>query len=156
MNTDMTLQIKCTSSEDTEQLGKRIGASLRGGEIIELKSDLGGGKTTLTRGLAEGAQSTDDVASPTFTISRIYSTPHFAIHHFDFYRLEQPGLLSHELQELFNDNKVVLVIEWGDIVADILPAERITISINHTGDMSRDFDITIPKQYAYIAEACTV
>lgn len=148
------MPIKSTSSEDTEQLGKKIGASLKGGEIIELKSDLGGGKTTLTRGLAEGAQSTDAVASPTFTISRVYNAPHFAIHHFDFYRLDQPGLLSHEIQELLNDKRVVLVVEWGDIVADILPPEHITITITHSGDETRDIAMAIPEEYSYIAEAC--
>lgn len=146
------MQISSTSSEITEQLGRAIGARLKGGEVIELKSDLGGGKTTFTRGLVAGANSSDDVASPTFTISRVYNTPSFTIHHFDFYRLQEPGIIAHELQEIIDDITVVIVVEWGDIVADVLPADRVTIEFVQSGDDNRDITINTSNKYAYLLE----
>ena len=72
MNTVMTYRTNSSSSEKTEQLAALLGARLRGGEVIALNSDLGGGKTAFVRGLARGIGSTDHVSSPTFTISRQY------------------------------------------------------------------------------------
>ena len=66
-----TCDITSTSIEDTERIAALLGSNLRGGELIELASDLGGGKTTFTRGLVRGGGSDDSVASPTFTISRV-------------------------------------------------------------------------------------
>jgi tRNA threonylcarbamoyladenosine biosynthesis protein TsaE len=152
MSTGLILQIKSTSSESTEQLGRILGANCRGGELIELKSDLGGGKTTFTRGFAEGTGSTDDVASPTFTISKVYNAPSFTIHHFDFYRLPEPGIISLELQEIISDPTVVIVVEWGDIVADVLPEVHVTISFVQIGESEREITISIPGNYAYLAE----
>lgn len=73
MNIATTCQIVSTSSDATEKLGEQVGKRLKGGEVIELISDLGGGKTTFIRGLARGMGSTDHVSSPTFTISKFYS-----------------------------------------------------------------------------------
>lgn len=129
---------------------------MRGGEVIELRSDLGGGKTTFTRGLVAGSGSLDDVASPTFTISRVYNAPKFTIHHFDFYRLNEPGIIANELQEILNDGSVVIVIEWGDIVADVLTAEHIIIDLQHQGQDNRGITITVPAQYAYITKGLTI
>jgi tRNA threonylcarbamoyladenosine biosynthesis protein TsaE len=127
MSTGMIWQTSSTSSDDTERLGESLGKYLKGGEVIELRSDLGGGKTTFVRGLVNGAGSKDRVSSPTFTLSRIYKTKKFDIHHFDFYRLVNPGLLRDQLAEAV-EGKNVVVVEWADIVKDVLPAERIAIS----------------------------
>lgn len=123
---------------------------MRGGEIIELRSDIGGGKTTFTRGLVAGADSDDDVASPTFTISRIYTAPKFTIHHFDFYRLSEPGIIAHELQEITQDPTVVIVIEWGDIVNDVLPQEHLIIEIQQQESDVRLLKLTIPAHMDYL------
>jgi tRNA threonylcarbamoyladenosine biosynthesis protein TsaE len=103
-----------------------LGSRLKGGEIIELRSDLGGGKTTFVQGLAKGAGSQDRVSSPTFTLSRIYKTKNFDIHHFDFYRLNDPGILAEQLAEVLAEPNVV-VVEWADIVNDVLPDNKISI-----------------------------
>ena len=150
MNTDMTWQMRSTSSADTESLGARIGANLRGGEIIELVSDLGGGKTTFTRGLVRGAGSTDKVASPTFTISKEYQTPHFTIAHFDFYRLSEAGIVADELAELVGDPAYVVVVEWGDVAQDVLPLERLTIRLSYTADAQRDIKYTYTPSLEYL------
>jgi len=152
------LQIKSISSDNTEQIGIQIGEQLNGGEVIELISDLGGGKTTLTRGIAKGAGSHDDVASPTFTISRVYLAPKFEIHHFDFYRLDNAGIIAHELEEAQTDKKIVTIIEWGDVVSDVLPKERLRIILsNETGDSEqRLITLHIPDSLAYATKGITI
>lgn len=129
--------VTTTSAEETEKLGRRLGSTLKGGEVIELTSDLGGGKTTFVRGLAKGTGSEDRVASPTFTISKVYEAPAFEIHHFDFYRLNEAGLIKHELEDVLGDTKTVTVIEWSDVVADVLPEHTIKIHIAQNADGSR-------------------
>jgi tRNA threonylcarbamoyladenosine biosynthesis protein TsaE len=126
MSTGMIWQTSSISSEYTERLGALLGSRLKGGEVIELRSDLGGGKTTFVKGLVKGAGSQERVASPTFTLNRIYKAKHFDIYHFDFYRLDEPGIMEAELAEALADKHVV-VIEWADIVHDVLPPEHITI-----------------------------
>ena len=132
------------SAQETESIGEALGKQLRGGEVIELSSDLGGGKTTFVRGLARGAGSQDRVASPTFTISKVYDAPHFSIHHFDFYRLQEPGLIRHELEDVLGDPEIVTVIEWSAIIADILPSSVIEVAITSHGENDRT--ILIDKQ----------
>lgn len=143
--------IRSSSADQTVQIGENIGRMLKGGEIIELISDLGGGKTTFTRGLAHGAGSPDHVASPTFTVSKVYKTQHFDIHHFDFYRLQEAGIMEHELHDLLDDPKSVIVVEWGDIVQHILPDERLTVEIMQTDAESRDIQISYPPSLKYLS-----
>lgn len=147
------MQIKSASSGATEQLAARLGKALRGGEVIELVSDLGGGKTTFVRGLARGAGSKDKVASPTFTISKVYTCPAFEMHHFDFYRLPDPGLIANELAEVVGDPHIVVVIEWADVVTHVLPAERLHIAIKQLPTGGRELTFTAPKSLAYLTEA---
>jgi tRNA threonylcarbamoyladenosine biosynthesis protein TsaE len=152
MNTGTIWQIESTSSKQTEQLAEALGRALRGGETIELVSDLGGGKTTFTRGLARGAGSKDRVGSPTFTLSREYQAPRFIIAHFDFYRLGEAGIMGDELSELIGDPGYVTVVEWGDIVHDVLPKQRLTVQITQTGDERRQIVMSSPLQLAYLLE----
>jgi tRNA threonylcarbamoyladenosine biosynthesis protein TsaE len=152
MSTDLRLQIKSTSSEQTEHIAARIGARLVGGEIIVLKSDLGGGKTTFTRGLVRGTGSTDVVSSPTFTISKIYNAPKFTVHHFDFYRLSEPGMVGAELEELIGDTSVVLVLEWPGVIHELLPPEKVIIDIQTAGEELRELTFTYPNSLMYLLE----
>ncbi len=131
-----------------------MGAALRGGEVIELVSDLGGGKTTFTRGLARGAGSTDVVASPTFTISKVYKANQGKeIHHFDFYRLNEPGIVAAELAEVAGDPECIAVVEWADIVQDVLPEERLTIRLEQTPKGDRRLSFTCPASLQYLLRA---
>lgn len=150
MSIDMTWQMHSTSSNDTESLGERIGASLRGGEVVELVSDLGGGKTTLSKGIVRGAGSNERVASPTFTVSREYTTPKFTIVHFDFYRLAEAGIVAQELEEFIGDTDYVVIVEWADIVQDVLPAQRMTIQIAQAGGDERDIIVVCPERLQYL------
>ncbi len=152
MSTIKHCQLTSANPDQTEALAGQIGAKLRGGEVIELVSDLGGGKTTFTRGLAEGAGSTDVVASPTFTVSKVYKTDKFEIHHFDFYRLADAGLIAHELQDLLDDPGIVIVVEWGGVVEHVLPEEKVAITVTRSGEDSRDIVINYPGSLAYLTE----
>lgn len=151
----MTLVIESTSSGKTEELGQKLGRRLRGGEVIELRSDLGGGKTTLVRGLAAGLGSDDAVASPSFTISRVYISPELELHHYDFYRLTEPGVMTDELSEVMGDPQNIVVVEWADIVEDVLPKQHIEIDISVTGENERRISVSIPELNSYLKEALT-
>jgi len=121
----MKLEITSRSETDTSNIGAQIGGQLRGGEIILLESDLGGGKTALTRGITLGIGSEDAVSSPTFMISQIYSGRSLQLHHYDLYRLGEMGLMKEELQEVMEDENNVVVIEWPNLVEHSLPENRV-------------------------------
>lgn len=123
-------------------------------------SDLGGGKTTFVRGLARGLGSTDKVSSPSFTLSNEYlvkgQTSHIGrLVHFDFYRLSEPGIMKDELAEAVADPQAVTVVEWADIVEDVLPADRLTIRIKATGANERAVTVEYPLSLKYIVEGNT-
>lgn len=126
---------------------------MKGGEVIELISDLGGGKTTFVRGLARGAKSQDKVASPSFTISKVYKTARFEIHHFDFYRLHEAGIMADELAEIAGDPAIVVVVEWADVVQHVLPNDRLSITIQQTPTGERQITCTAPEELNYLLES---
>jgi tRNA threonylcarbamoyladenosine biosynthesis protein TsaE len=139
------------SVEETQLLGEFIGSNLKGGEVFELVSDLGGGKTTFVGGLARGFGSPDPVASPSFTISYVYTRPDKkTLHHYDFYRLQEAGVMAHELAEVEGDNNAVVAVEWGDIVHKLLPQDRITVKISVANDDARSFEFHFTDKYAYL------
>jgi tRNA threonylcarbamoyladenosine biosynthesis protein TsaE len=152
MSTALKCPIKSTSSATTEQIAATIGSQLRGGEVIELVSDLGGGKTVFAKGLAQGAGSPDEVTSPTFTISKIYHCPKFDIHHFDFYRLSDPGIVSLEIKEVIGDPKIVTIIEWANVIKAVLPKGRVKVTIKNQDGTNRLIKIDYPKKLAYLMQ----
>ena len=131
-------------------LAEQIGARLRGGEVLELVSDLGGGKTTFVRGLAKGMGSNDPVRSPSFTLSNEYRSNELTLFHFDFYRLQEPGIMRDELAEALSDPKSIVAIEWGNVVNDVLPADRLTIDIKATGQNDRSLAMSYPEELEYL------
>lgn len=149
MSTVTTWQTFTHDSAETERIAAKLARCLRGGETIELKSDLGGGKTTFVRGLVKGLDSDDHVASPTFMISKEYASPKFRIVHFDFYRLQRAGDVVEALREAVLDDQSICVIEWGDIVDDILPTDRTIVSLERVAsdENSRLIDIKTPQPY---------
>ncbi len=152
------MQTKCmqrtfnsTSLELTELIGEKIGSCLKGGEVFNLVSDLGGGKTAFVRGLAKGFGSPDPVASPTFTISFTYSRADGSrLHHFDFYRLEDPGIVARELEEATQDSSDVVAVEWSDVVKDVLPADTIELKITAISESERNLSFDFDKSKAHI------
>lgn len=150
MNTVKTWQYESKSSGDTEQLAAKIGARLTGGEVIELRSDLGGGKTVFVRGLARGMGSSDTVASPSFTISRQYQATKLKLHHYDFYRLSEPGIMARELAEVMTDPLAVIVVEWSDIVMSVLPPDRLSVTIIPTSGNGRQLQFTAGPRHQHL------
>ena len=146
-----TVTLTSQSPQETKQLGRQMGKLLKGGEVFELKSDLGGGKTTFVSGLAQGFGSLDPVASPSFTINYVYSrADKKQLFHFDFYRLDDAGIVANELAEVENDPDVVVAVEWGEIVHDLLPSERVIVSIKATDEETRSITIEYSEKYDYL------
>lgn len=149
-------RIKCilqsSSAKHTELLAENFAQNIGGGEVIQLISDLGGGKTTFTRGFARGLNSQDVVSSPTFTISNEYQSSKFIIYHFDFYRLQDPGVVANELNEAIKDSGSVVIVEWADIVQNVLPEETIKIHFKPSGNNSRTLEISVPASKLYAIE----
>lgn len=142
----------CKSAEEMIECGERLGKLLKGGEIIELRGDVGAGKTTFVRGLARGIGSGDHVSSPTFTVSNVYNG-HVMLHHLDLYRLADPGLMAHELAEIIDLPGESVVIEWAETVQNILPPEHIVISFLAPQENERVISVVLPEVYGYLAEA---
>ena len=126
-----------------KRFGELIGANLHGSEVIELIGDVGAGKTTLTKGIALGLGVTEPVQSPTFTISRVYeSRDDLTLYHYDFYRLSEAGIMAEDIGEVISQPGSVVVIEWSGAVSDILPQDRLKISIDATSEDFRQVEIT--------------
>jgi tRNA threonylcarbamoyladenosine biosynthesis protein TsaE len=123
---------------------------MRGGEVIELVSDLGGGKTAFVRGLALGMGSQDAVRSPSFTLSNQYRANRLTLYHFDFYRLKEPGIMKDELAEVLDDPQAVVAIEWADIVEDVLPAKKLTVYIKALDEQGRQLTFNYPDNLSYL------
>lgn len=139
------------SDSEMRAFGTKIGQSLRGGEIFELIGDVGAGKTTFVKGLAVGLEIDDDVQSPSFTINRRYDgRDGLTLSHYDFYRLNDAGIMSMEISESLNDPKIITVVEWGESVQDVLPADRIIVRIDYLPDEGRDVELQIPESFAYL------
>lgn len=136
-------------------IGSELGALCKGSEVIELVGDVGAGKTTLVKGMGSGLQIDDDVQSPSFTISRVYrARDDLELHHYDFYRLQDAGVMKYELAESIHDPRVVTVIEWADTAHDVLPAQHCRIKISHTPDgEGRSIEMSLPESLQYLKGA---
>jgi len=138
--------IEVSNEQETRALGEKIGRLLSGGETIELSGDVGAGKTTFVKGLALGLDIDEDVQSPSFTISRVYDArDDLQLAHYDFYRLNDAGIMANELTETTMDAQTVTVIEWADIVEGVLPANRLSIAFTAPTEQSRSLTIEGPE-----------
>jgi tRNA threonylcarbamoyladenosine biosynthesis protein TsaE len=132
-------------------LGVKIGAALHGGEVFELIGDVGAGKTTFVKGLAAGLAIDDDVQSPSFTINRRYKgRDELILSHYDFYRLNDAGIMNMEVAESLSEPGTITVVEWGESIKDVLPSSRIVITINYLPDEGRTVEIQLPESAGYL------
>ncbi len=127
------------SHEETYQLGNQIGENLKGGEIICLSGELGAGKTVFAKGLAQGFGIIAEITSPTFTLIQEYPTPgeKLRLIHMDLYRLnylEEAEAIG--VPDYFREDCVCL-IEWPDIISDLLPKDIYEITLEGSGDQPR-------------------
>ena len=139
--------IETRSAVETYELGVQIGEKAKAGQVFTLVGDLGVGKTVFTQGLAKGLEIEEAISSPTFTIVQVYEEGRLPFYHFDVYRI---GDLS-EMDEVGFEDYVygegVSLIEWANLIDEILPAERTEIIIEK--DLSQGFDyrkITIEEK----------
>jgi tRNA threonylcarbamoyladenosine biosynthesis protein TsaE len=127
--------MKLQNTEELVELGRQFGAGLVGGEVIELIGDVGAGKTTFTQGIAHGLGVEEAVTSPSFVVMNSYAgRDGLALNHYDFYRLEDAGIMRSEIAESLNDPKNITIVEWGNSVAKVLPDNRKVIHINYLPD----------------------
>jgi tRNA threonylcarbamoyladenosine biosynthesis protein TsaE len=119
------------SVTETDRLGRRIGRSLQGGEIVALYGELGSGKTALVRGMAAGlGASPQAVSSPTFVLIHEYRG-RVRLAHADLYRLDSATELLHIGLSDYDDGRTVTAIEWAEKAGHDLPADRLEIHLQH-------------------------
>ena len=140
----MTQQCLVKNLKETKKLATKFAKTLVGGTKILLNGDLGAGKTTFTRFLAQALGVKDEVTSPTFTIMKEYQGKRYKLLHFDMYRLSGGGEANEFGFEdyLFNvDYNSIIVIEWSERVKDMLKGDFVTINIERIDENKRKFTI---------------
>ncbi len=130
--------VESTSAEDTFNLGVRLGSEAKPGTVFCLDGDLGTGKTVITKGIAKGLGITEPVSSPTFTVVQIYTEGRLPLYHFDVYRIEDPVEMDEIGYEDCFYGEGVTVVEWSDMIAELLPAGAVHIRL--TKAIERGFE----------------
>lgn len=129
------MKIKSTiiakNEDETRKLGLELGRRAEPGQIIALIGDLGTGKTTLTKYIAEGLGITEVVSSPTFTVIKEYESGRMPLYHFDVYRVGDPDELFNIGAYEYFDGNGLCVIEWADLIEDELPENTDFIVIDY-------------------------
>lgn len=135
------MKLFTNSAEETSEIGQKIAKNFRGGELLLLTGDLGGGKTQFTKGIGKGLGIIEDIISPTFTIERMY-TGKLTLHHFDFYRLNgfDPEILE-ELDEISKNENNVTVIEWPDNLK-YKPSDYLSVHFNYLDENKRELRLS--------------
>tara|TARA_B100001989_G_C24537101_1_gene465103 strand:- start:413 stop:847 length:435 start_codon:yes stop_codon:yes gene_type:complete len=123
------LIIQCQSVEETQNLAKKLAKKISQGSIISLIGDLGTGKTTFTKGFAKQLGIEDHVTSPTFKLVSEYQGEKYKLYHIDAYRMDGPNdFLNIGGEEYLSSKKNITIIEWGDLLMDLLPERTITVN----------------------------
>ena len=130
----MTRIFETHSPEETRALGRLLGEKASSGELFCLNGDLGAGKTVFTKGFAEGLGVTEDVVSPTFTILQIYESGRLPLYHFDVYRIGDVEEMDEIGYEDYFFGKGVTVIEWSDLISELIPENAVKILIEKCAD----------------------
>lgn len=127
------------SAEETTELGRALATELKPGSVVLLRGELGAGKTTLIKGIAEGfdAAEAEGVTSPTFTLIHEYRGPKVTLYHIDLYRIDtQRELDTLALDDLMDANNILL-IEWGEKFERFARERDVEIAIEHAGGDER-------------------
>jgi len=143
------------SVKETEELGRRIGEKLVGGDVVALSGDLGAGKTTLTRGIALGVGVEDDVFSPTFTLVHEHKG-RVPFYHIDLYRItsEEEASLAGIEEYLRGDG--ITVIEWAERAVGLLPEDRVEMELTFRGGEEREIRVkSSSERLARVLESVT-
>ena len=130
--------IETENPEETFALGQKIGRAATPGQVYTLTGDLGVGKTVFTQGVASGLGITEPVNSPTFTIVQVYEEGRLPFYHFDVYRIGDIEEMEETGYDDYFFGEGICLIEWAELIKEILPENRISITIEK--DLSRGFD----------------
>ena len=137
------------NSDETIDLGYRIGKLLDRGSVLTLKGDLAGGKTTFTKGIGKALDIKEVINSPTFTILKIYEGK-MPLYHIDAYRLDGN---TYDLGISEYEDEGIMVIEWPECYKDLLPDEYLEISFTYIDDNTREIEFKAHgKKYEKILE----
>jgi tRNA threonylcarbamoyladenosine biosynthesis protein TsaE len=130
--------IESFSAEDTLELGRQMGRDAQPGDVYTLVGDLGVGKTVLTQGIAEGLDIEEAICSPTFTIVQVYEEGRMPFYHFDVYRIGDVEEMDEIGYEDYFYGEGLCMIEWANLIEEILPSKRKEITIEK--DLEKGFD----------------
>lgn len=130
--------IETNTPKETFDFGKYLGERAEAGTVYTLIGDLGVGKTVLTQGLAKGLNITEPVNSPTFTIVQIYEEGRLPLYHFDVYRIGDVEEMEEIGYEDYFYGEGVTLIEWANLIEEILPEHYTEIRIEK--DLEKGFD----------------
>ena len=150
----MDYKITTYSEEETIELAQNIESEKFPNMVICLRGDLGSGKTVFTKGFAKAMEITEEVTSPTFNIIKEYTTGEMPLFHMDVYRLD--GKVDELGIEEYFTKKGVTIIEWADMIPDVLPDRRLDIRIKSSEEDEDKRTITITpygKKYEELCEA---
>lgn len=126
------------SAEETAKLGEQLGKEAKPGDVYTLIGDLGVGKTVLTQGMAAGLGIAEPVNSPTFTIVQVYEEGRIPFYHFDVYRIGDIEEMDEIGYEDYFYGEGLCMIEWANLIEEILPEKRKDIVIEK--DLEKGFD----------------
>lgn len=140
------MEFETRSCEETKAFAKKFSETLGKGSVICLYGDLGAGKTAFVQGVAEGLGIEEYITSPTFTIVNMYESGTLTLYHFDVYRIADVDEMYEIGYEEYVYGDGVSIIEWPQLISDILPDERIDIHIEKNMDKDVNYrKITIEK-----------
>ncbi|MBN1813617.1 MAG: tRNA (adenosine(37)-N6)-threonylcarbamoyltransferase complex ATPase subunit type 1 TsaE [Anaerolineae bacterium] len=135
-----TLEFVSRSPEQTRRLGARLGALLKGGEVVCLEGSLGSGKTCLAQGIGRGWGVSQTLVSPTFVLVREYTRPRDAVklYHVDLYRISgAQEALTLGIDEFVGDKQAICVIEWAERLRALMPDEHLWVLLEFADPMRR-------------------
>lgn len=124
-------KIVIKNEEETKKFGEKLCEKLTAGSIVALTGDLGTGKTTLTKAIAAGLGVTDVITSPTFNIVKQYDSGSLPLYHFDVYRIGDVDEMYEIGYEEYFFGDGVCVIEWADLIEEIIPDDAVRIEIEY-------------------------
>ncbi len=132
------MTIETNSPQETRRIGVEAGKAAHPGQVFTLSGDLGTGKTVFTQGLAEGLGIEEPVSSPTFTIVQVYEGGRLPLYHFDVYRIGDIEEMEEVGFEYYLENGGVSLVEWANLIEELLPPKRTEITIEK--DLQKGFD----------------
>lgn len=139
LKTEGRMQVETLSAEETFALGEVLGKAAVSGQIYTLTGDLGVGKTVFTQGFARGLGITGTVNSPTFTILQMYEEGRLPLYHFDVYRIADVEEMEEIGYEDYFYGEGVCLIEWAELIEEILPEELVRVSIVKNPEKGFDY-----------------